>query len=302
VRVAGVYDATDGQLECGDEVSSVGPDLVGRVIGRYRIESLLGVGGMGHVYRAADENEQTVALKFVRRDLARDTVFRKRFEREARIARQVIDEHVVPVLDTGEHEGVPYLAQRFMAGGSLEDLLGREGRLGLEAALRIAAQIAAGLAALASHGMVHRDVKPANVLLDEHGTALITDFGLAKDRKGTVLTAPGQALGSPHYMAPEQIRGEDVTSATDTYGLGCVLFECLSGEPPFAEERGMRVMWAQLSESPRDPCVGLAEARPGVGVAVLRALAKAPAQRPRSARDYVRSVYAAAGIEPVAGL
>jgi len=302
VRVAGVYDATDGQLECGDEVSSVGPDLVGRVIGRYRIESLLGVGGMGHVYRAADENEQTVALKFVRRDLARDTVFRKRFEREARIARQVIDEHVVPVLDTGEHEGVPYLAQRFMAGGSLEDLLGREGRLGLEAALRIAAQIAAGLAALASHGMVHRDVKPANVLLDEHGTALITDFGLAKDRKGTVLTAPGQALGSPHYMAPEQIRGEDVTSATDTYGLGCVLFECLSGEPPFAEERGMRVMWAQLSESPRDPCAGLPDARPGVGVAVLRALAKAPAQRPQSARDYVRSVYSAAGIEPIAGL
>ena len=151
-------------------------------------------------------------------------------------------------------------------------------------------------------GVVHRDVKPANVLLDQHGTALITDFGLAKDRKGTVLTAPGQALGSPHYMAPEQIRGEDVTSATDTYGLGCVLFECLSGEPPFAEERGMRVMWAQLSESPRDPCVGLAEARPGVGVAVLRALAKAPAQWPRSARDYVRSVYAAAGIEPVAGL
>lgn len=304
VRPGDLYDPGHAQLQCGNAspiVSTVPPDpLIGGAVGPYKIELLLGVGGMGRVYRAADQEGQLVALKLVRGDLARDRVFRKRFEREARIARQIIDPNVVPVLDTGEHEGIPYLAQRFISGGSLEDRLGREGRLAIEVALRICEQVARGLGALAAQGLVHRDVKPANVLLDEHGTALITDFGLAKDSKGTALTRPGQALGSPHYMAPEQIRGEDVSSATDTYALGCMLYECLSGDPPFAQERGMRVMWAQLTEMPPDPCAALADAQPALGAAVLRALAKAPAERPASARDYVRSLYAAAGIQPVA--
>jgi serine/threonine-protein kinase len=301
----GLYDGAHAQLDYGTDapiVISGSSDLPpGTAVGPYQIESLLGVGGMGQVYRAANDAGQTVALKFVRRDLARDTVFRKRFEREARIAQQIIDPHVVPVLDTGDHDGIPYLAQRFIAGGSLQDRLRREGRLEVDVALRIAGQVAGGLGALADHGMVHRDVKPANVLLDEDGVALITDFGLAKDSKGTVLTRPGQALGSPHYMAPEQIRGEEVSSATDTYGLGCVLYECLGGQPPFAHERGIRVMWAQLSDTPPDPCADLAGARPGLGTAVLRALAKIPAERPASAREYVSLVYAAAGIDAPAG-
>jgi len=272
--------------------------MAGDVVGPYRIESLLGAGGMGRVYLAVDRSGDAVALKIVRRELARDEVFRRRFERETQIARRIVHPHVVPVLDAGEHEGVPYLAQRFIAGGSLQDRLREEGRLAIEVALRIASQVAAGLEALVTEGLVHRDVKPANVLLDPHGGAFITDFGLAKDSRGSVLTRPGQALGSPHYMAPEQIRGEQVSSASDIYSLGCVVYECVSGASPFARERGMQVMWAQLKETPDDPCEALNDPPPALSEAVLRALAKAPEDRPASATEYVRDLYAAAGLEP----
>jgi serine/threonine protein kinase len=274
------------------------PDpLVGASVGPYRVQSVLGIGGMGRVYRAVGAGGELVALKLVRGDLAQDSVFRKRFEREARIAQQVKNPHVVPVLDTGEHEGVPYLSQRFVEGGSLEEKLKREGRLDVATALAICAQVADGLDALFAGGMVHRDVKPANVLLDLDGTASITDFGLAKDNEGTNLTRPGQALGSLDYMSPEQIRGEEVTAATDVYALGCVLCECLSGTPPFAGKQGMRILWAQLQDEPPDPCAELADAPPGLGPAVLRALAKDSAERPQSASEYARLLYEAAGLK-----
>jgi serine/threonine protein kinase len=272
-------------------------ELIGSLVGSYRIEHLIGEGAMGHVYRAADGAGQLVAVKVVRREIARDAVFRKRFEREARTAREVQNPHVVPVLDAGEHEGLPFLVQPFLP-GSLEDRLAREQRLSIPDALMVAGQVADGLAAMAAQGMVHRDVKPPNVLLDGAGTALIADFGLVRDTKGTALTRVGQAIGSPHYMAPEQIRGEEVTSATDVYALGCVLCECLSGQPPFAAEQGMKVLWAQLTAVPPDPCAGLPDAPPGLGAAVLRALAKEVSERPSSAPDYVRSVCDAAGIQP----
>ena len=285
-------------MTSGDEADP----LLGSDVGPYRIDALLGVGGMGRVYRASDAEGSVVALKLVRRDLAADSVFRQRFEREARVARQVVNPHVVPVLDTGEHDGVPYLAQRYIDGGSLADRLKREGRLALLDALTVGAQVAAGLAALVAEGLVHRDVKPANVLLDDEGTAYITDFGLAKDSQSPALTRPGQALGSPHYMAPEQIRGEDVSSATDVYSLGCVLYECVSGAPPFANQRGMRIMWAQLTDLPPDPGAEVPELPAGFGAALLGGLAKDPAERPASAPDYVRALCHAAGVPVPAAL
>jgi serine/threonine protein kinase len=271
---------------------------IGTSVGPYRIESVLGVGGMGRVYRATDPAGTLVALKLVRADLAEDSIFRKRFEREAKIAQDVKNPHVVPVLDTGEHEGVPYLSQLFIEGGSLEQKLKREGKLDVPTALAICAQVADGLDALFEGGMVHRDVKPANVLLDTDGTALITDFGLAKDSQGTALTRPGQALGSMDYMSPEQIRGEDVTAATDVYSLGCVMCECLSGAPPFADKQGMRVLWAQLQDDPPDPTSGLDGAPAGLGPAVLCALEKDAAKRPQSAGEYARLLHEAAGLTP----
>jgi serine/threonine protein kinase len=282
-----------------DESGGGDPDpLIGATVGRYRIETLLEVGGMGRVYRAVGADGELVALKLVRGDLAEDSVFRKRFEREARIAQQVKNPHVVPVLDTGEHEGVPYLSQRFIEGGSLEQKLKREGRLDVPTTLAICAQVADGLDALFAGGMVHRDVKPANVLLDLDGTALITDFGLAKDSQGTNLTRPGQALGSLDYMSPEQIRGEAVSAATDVYALGCVICQCLSGTPPFSDRKGMRILWAQLQDEPPDPCAELDGAPAALGPAVLQALAKDPAERPQSAGEYARLLHQAAGLTP----
>ncbi len=295
--MANVSDEPEHQ-EPGSAASEAPDPLIDATVGRYRIESLLEVGGMGRVYRAVGPEGELVALKLVRGDLAEDSIFRKRFEREAMIAQQVKNPHVVPVLDTGEHEGVPYLSQRFIEGGSLEQKLKREDRLDVPTTLKLCAEVADGLDALFAGGMVHRDVKPANVLLDLDGTALITDFGLAKDSEGTNLTRPGQALGSLDYMSPEQIRGEAVSAATDVYALGCVICQCLSGTPPFADRKGMRILWAQLQDEPPDPCAELPDAPPGLGAAVLRALAKAPAERPQSAGAYARLLYEAAGVAP----
>ncbi len=277
-----------------DEIATDETDpLIGQTVGGYHVEGMLGMGGMGRVYRAVSGDGTVVALKLVRSDLAQDTVFRRRFEREASIAQAVSNPHVVPVLDTGEHEGVPYLAQQFIEGGSLADRIERDGKLAIDAALDICHQVALGLDALCAAGMVHRDVKPANVLLDHDGTAYITDFGLVKDLQATNLTRPGQTLGSLDYMAPEQIRGEDVTAATDVYALGCVMFECLSGGPPFNGRQGMRLLWAQLQEMPGDPCAERPDAPAGLGAAVLRALEKepedAPAERNRVLARAVRS-------------
>jgi serine/threonine protein kinase len=271
-------------------------DRVGTRVGNYRIESLVGVGGMGQVYRATASDGTQVALKLVKQDIARDETFRRRFSREARIAQSVHNPHVVPVLDTGEHDGIPYLAQEFVEGIPLDQKLKIEGRLDVATTVRICAQVADGLQALWEAGMVHRDIKPANILLDLAGDAHITDFGLAKDSQGSVLTMPGQALGSMDYMSPEQIRGEPVTGAADVYSLGCVVFECLQGRPPFADRQGMRVLWAHLQDEPPDPCAERTDVSPGFKQAVKAALRKEASERPSSSVEYARSLSQAAGI------
>ena len=271
-------------------------DRVGTRFGAYEIESLIGVGGMGKVYKAAAGDGTPVALKIVKRDLARDETFRRRFRREARIAQTVRNPHVVPVRDTGEHDGLPYLTAQFIEGTTLDQKLEQEGRLDLATTVRICSQVADGLQALWKAGMVHRDVKPANILLDLTGNAYITDFGLAKDSAGTILTRPGQPLGSMDYMPPEQIRGEPVTGAADVYSLGCVVFECVSGRPPFADRDGMRVLWAHLQDEPPDPSVDRTDISREFAQALTAALRKVPADRPRSSIDYARSLSAAAGI------
>jgi serine/threonine protein kinase len=289
--------ATSGESSVGDTESDSDDDpLIGATVGGYEVRSLLGVGGMGRVYEAIAGDGAAVALKLVREDLAQDSVFRRRFEREAQTAQRIVNPHVVPVLDTGEHAGVPYLAQRFIQGGTLAERLDRERRLAIGVSLGICANVADGLDALFAAGLVHRDVKPANVLLELDGNAYIADFGLAKDNDATNLTRTGQALGSLDYMAPEQIRGQEVDASTDVYALGCVVFHCLSGKPPFGDRQGMRVLWAQLQDEPADPCAELPAASPALGPAVLRALEKDPAARPQSAGEYARLLYEAAGL------
>jgi serine/threonine protein kinase len=265
-------------------------------IGPYRVEGVLGVGGMGQVYRAVGPEGEPVALKLVKPDLARDQTFRRRFAREARIAQQVQHPNVVPVLDTGEENGIPYLAQRFVGNGNLADRIEQDGQLQLDLIVQICDQVAGGLDALHQNGLVHRDVKPANILLDEGGTAFITDFGLAKDSQGSLLTRPGQALGSLDYMSPEQIRSEEVSAATDVYSLGCVMWECLTGSPPFADRQGMRVLWAHLQDLPPDPCEQRPDVPAQVGQTILQAVAKDPTDRQQRAGDFARGLRSAAGL------
>jgi serine/threonine protein kinase len=279
-------------------VSLQGPssdDRVGESVGPWRIEALIAEGGMGRVYRARSADGQEVALKLVKSDLASDTVFRKRFDLEADVAQRIEHPHVVPVLDSGEHEGIPYLAQRLIRGGSLDEKVEREGSLELDFTLRVCAEVASGLDALHAAGLYHRDVKPANILLDEAETAYITDFGLAKDSQGSLLTRPGQTLGSLDYMAPEQIRGEGVSAASDVYALGCVMFECVTGKPPFADRQGMRVLWAHLQDEPPDATAARPDLPPAFAAELQRALQKEPGSRPASASELARNLAAARG-------
>jgi serine/threonine-protein kinase len=268
--------------------------LVGTHFGDYAVDSLLGVGGMGKVYRATAPDGTAVALKLVKEDYARDETFRRRFYREARIAQMVKHPNVVPVVDTGEQQGLPYMAQRFIKGESLDDKLKRDGPLDVATAVQVCDDVAAGLEALWAAGMVHRDVKPANILLDERGQAYITDFGLAKDTQGSLLTLPGQALGSMDYMSPEQIRGETVSAAADIYALGCVMYECMCGRPPFADVQGMRILWAHLQDEPPDPTSLRSDLPPEFARTIMVAMAKDPQQRPQSAGEYARMLAEAA--------
>jgi serine/threonine-protein kinase len=271
--------------------------VAGDTLGPYTIESELGAGGMGRVYKATGADGGAVAVKIVKDEMAGDEIFLKRFKREAEMAQRIEHPNVVSVIETGEHDGMPWAAQRFISGGSLEERLDRWGALDLQQVIAIFKQVAGGLDVLHENGLIHRDLKPGNILVDERGTPFIADFGLAKDHQneGTVLTRPGQALGSMDYMAPEQIRGEDVGPATDVYALACMLTELLTGKPPFADQIGMRIMWAHLQDPPPHPSdMNAALPRP-VGDAILKGLEKEPTARPQSASEFMKLVENAAG-------
>jgi serine/threonine-protein kinase len=266
----------------------------GETVGAYRIERRIGAGRMGVVYEATSPDGARVALKLIKATLADDVVFRRRFAHEAKATARVSHPKVVRVLDAGEHRGLPFIVQELVRGRSLHERLRDEGALELEAAVRLCQEVAHGLDALHEAGVIHRDLTPANILLDEAGDPHITDFGLAKRMGGSVLTLPGQAIGSMHYMSPEQIRGGDVAATSDVYSLGCVVWECLCGTPPFGDREGMRVLWAHLQEEPPDPCARRHSLPPSLGWAITRALEKDPARRPPTATAYGNLVGVAA--------
>jgi serine/threonine-protein kinase len=257
------------------------------VIGGYALEEKLGEGATGVVWRAV-RNGNVVALKVLRPELAGNETYRARFLREARAASEVRHRHLVPVLDVGEAEGACYLACAFVAGGSLADRL-RRGPLISNELVRVASGVAGALDALHAAGIVHRDVKPSNVMLDEEGNALLTDFGLAKGRAYTLLTRPGQVLGTLDYLAPELIRGESATAASDLYALGCVVYECATGAAPFAGRGMIGTGMAHLEEDPPETRLP-----PELAFAVLQALEKEPAKRPPSATAYATMLQVAA--------
>ena len=250
---------------------------------------------MGIVFEGTADGQDPVALKVVTTELSQDEVFLKRFRREVAAAEKISHPNVVPVLGHGEEGGLPYLVQRLIPGGSLADRVAVRGALELPYTVELLAAAAEGIDALHAAGLVHRDIKPANILLDGD-TPYVSDFGLAKDSQASNLTRPGQALGSLDYMSPEQIRGEDVSPATDVYALGCVMWECLTGGPPYGGRPSMRVLFAHLQEPPPELSAVRPELSPAVGRAVTRALEKEPEDRPAGAAAYVAGVARAAGL------
>jgi serine/threonine-protein kinase len=243
---------------------------------------------VGVVFAATTDDGERVAVKLLRPELAHEGVARARFEREARLARELTTRHVVPILELGESDAVRYLVMPYYRGGSLAARLRILGRLDLREVRDLAAQLGRGLDALHGQRIIHRDVKPSNVLLDGEGGAALTDFGLARAADSTRLTADGQMLGTPHYLAPELIEGEEATRASDVYALGCVLYECLTGKPPFGERRLAEIGFAHLTEAPRNPR-GLRPGLPAeVSHALLSALEKNPAARPTTATALAR--------------
>ena len=258
----------------------------GSTFAGYEVESVVGAGGIGILYRARQLRlDRPVALKLVEPDVARDPVIRERLRREARMVAALEHPNVVPLYAAGEEDETVYIVTRWVEGTELGTLIGRHGPLEPARAARIAAQIAAALELAHEKGLVHRDVKPSNVILTSEDHVYLTDFGLAK-RAGTAagLTGVDQMLGTIDYVAPEQIEGSEPDARGDVYSLGCVLFEMLMGEPPFAVRGGgMAKMWAQVNaEVP-----SVRERRPDVPAALedvmRRAMAKAPEERPTAA-------------------
>jgi serine/threonine protein kinase len=268
---------------------------LGEVLGPYRLVSVLGEGAIGVVYRATRDPDGTVvALKVLKPRLSRNEVYRQRFLREARVASDVRHAHLVPILDAGEARGHHYLAAAYVDGGSLADRIEAEGALPVADCVRFAAEIGTGLDALHAGGIVHRDVKPSNIMLDRNGGAALTDFGLAKGRAYTVLTKPGQVMGTLDYIAPELVVGGEAAPPTDIYALGCTVYEALTGTAPFAERRMLELAMAHVDESPPDPCGRRSELDPEVAAVVLEALAKDPGARPRTGTAFANLLRAAA--------
>ena len=269
----------------------------GATFGGYRIERTLGHGGMGIVYLATELRlDRQVALKVIRSDLAGDEDFRARFRSESRTAASVEDPRVVTVFGAGERDGLLYVAMRYVPGRDLGQLVEADGPLPPDEAVRLIAQVADGLDAVHAAGLVHRDVKPHNVIVGEDGDAHLADFGLAKAMGATTgLTATGQVIGTVDYMAPEQIEARRVDARTDVYALGGVLLWALTGKVPYAERESSAKMWAHVNEPP--PSAG----RRGsvLDPVIRRAMAKDPIDRFPSAGDLGRAAVAATRGEAV---
>jgi serine/threonine-protein kinase len=270
----------------------------GSVVAGYRIEGLLGQGGMGVVYRAQSlESGAALALKVIAGELASDEIFRERFRREALAATALDHPNVVRVLDASDHEGVLYLAMELIDGVDLATLIERKRVLDVDLAVTVLAQVASGLDAAHAAGLVHRDIKPANILVsgtDDAPRAYLTDFGVARRlHQRTRLTGTGLVVGTVGYLAPEALRGQGAGPAADIYALGCVLFEALSGGPPFAADNDLAVILAHVDEAPPPLAERVSGDSAELERVVQRALAKDPAERYASASAFARAATSA---------
>ena len=283
-----------------DVRSGQGDLAPGERIAGYEIQQQIGRGGMAVVYRALDLRlGRLVALKVLAPHLGEDEAFRQRFIRESRAAAGVDHPHIIPVFEAGQSGDVLFIAMRYVSHGDLRSLLDAEGRLSPSRTLLIASQVASALDAAHAQRLVHRDVKPGNVLLgqasggdSEH--VYLSDFGLSKDSLNTAtLTSAGQFLGTLDYVSPEQIQGQPVDGRADQYALACTVAEMLSGTPPFRRDDSMALMWAQLEAEPPRLTERRPDLPPAVDQVMAKAMAKSPASRFPTCRDFVSALSAA---------
>jgi YVTN family beta-propeller protein len=269
-------------------------------IGGYRVEELIGRGGMGEVYRAYDGRlDRNVALKILAPRYADDDGFRERLLRESRLAASLDHSNVVPVYDAGEAAAGFYLAMRYVEGADLRAVLRREGALAPARALEIVSQVAGALDAAHAKGLVHRDVKPSNVLIDERGHCYLADFGLTQSASDRGQATDGSLLGTVDYVAPEQIRGDEVAGRADIYALGCMLFECLTGEGPFRRPSEVATLFAHLEADPPSASARHSALPAAIDAVFARALAKEPDERHSSCAELVADANAALGLDAV---
>jgi hypothetical protein len=280
----------------------------GTQIAGYQVEAEIGRGGMAIVYRALDSKlGRPVALKILAPRLAEDESFRRRFIHESRAAAAVDHPNIVPVFEAGEADGCLFIAMRYVGTGDVRTLLERQGRLGVPRVIAIISQVSSALDVAHSRGLVHRDVKPANILLAESSDGrsvhvYLSDFGLSKlTLAPTGLTSTGQFMGTLDYVAPEQIEGKAVDGRADLYALACATVEMLTGAPPFRRAENMALMWAQLSEPPPVLSERCPDLPPALDQVIIRALAKAPSDRYRTCMEFAAALQAAALVQPAAG-
>jgi tRNA A-37 threonylcarbamoyl transferase component Bud32/streptogramin lyase len=286
-------------LRANTTLSADTPDVSDVDLLGYRVEELVGHGGMGVVYLAFDLRlKRRVALKLMTPDLAVDERFRERFARESELVMSLEHPNVVPIHDAGELDGQLYLAMRYVEGTDLRALLRSEGALAPTRAVSIVRQVAHALDAAHARGLVHRDVKPSNVLLDESEHVYLADFGLTRrvTDDGARL-GDARSLGTPAYLAPEQIEGRPVDGRSDVYSLGCLLYECLTGEPPFVGPSRLAVAWAHLEEEP--PSISARNRRlpQALDAVIQKAMAKEPEERYATCGELVAAAEAALGID-----
>ncbi len=268
---------------------------LGTRFGPYELQSLIGVGGMGEVYQAFDTvKDRTVALKLLRAEMATDPGFQERFRRESRIAARLKEPHVIPVHDFGEIDGVLYIDMRLVEGANLKDVLRAGGPLEPKRAAAVLTQVAAALDAAHADGLVHRDIKPENVLLTADDFAYLADFGIAHVQGNSSVTMTGSVVGSADYIAPERFSAGVAGPEADVYSLTCVLYECLTGRPPFETGDLAQLMSAHVLAPPPRPSI----MRRGIGRAfdavIARGMAKQPEARFPSAGELARAATAAA--------
>ena len=283
-------------------VPKIGAEFAG-----YRLESLAGHGGMSVVYRAEHQGlGRMVALKLLSPQLTEDEGFRERFQRESRIAAALEHPNVIPIYEAGDAQGVLYIAMRYVQGSDLKSLIKEEGPLPPERVSGLISQIAGALDAAHGKGLVHRDVKPANVLVAAgHGQdgadhVYLSDFGVAKATASRALTKTGMFVGTAEYAAPEQIEGKPLDGRADVYSLGCVLYECLTGVPAYDRDSEVALMYAHLLEPPPSACAKRGDLSPDVDAVIAKAMAKSPDDRYQTAKDLAIAAREALAARPAA--